>query len=185
MGKQIDWNSTAKVNFDDNRRKAQGLLTGKELFAKAHERLQQAEEALAQRRATEPLLRKALFDRMVTKEPIRVLVPIKNPTETIGGITKSQDEEDDGFYMAAPKVQNEMTAGGKFEEVMETIPAGTELTFKTWDKQLDQFIFKSATGQEYSIYTKNVIIFKESQIENPGLFGLLFNTDLISALGED
>lgn len=182
MSKKLDWNAVASVNFDDKRRKAAGILTGKEMFAKAHERLRKSEEALARRQEVEPLLREALFKHMVGRLPITVQQPISNPTETIGGLSKS--EEDDGFYHTSPSKSAEAAASAKFEEVMETIPQGTVLLFKAWDKQMGQYIFKGNNGQEYAIYEKSVIIYKGSSIENPGLYGLLFNTDLVSILGE-
>lgn len=183
MSKTLDWSAIATVNFDDKRRKTQGIMTGKELFAKAHAERERAEAALAQRHAVEPVLRKALLDHMVNRKPIQVLHPINNPTESIGGLAKSQDDEDDGFYQnSGPSRSQEAAMNSKFEEVMETIPAGTSLVFKSWDKQLDQWIFKSANGREYAVYTKGVIIFKGNSIENPGLYGLLFNTDIKSVI---
>ena len=181
MSKQLDWSAIAKVNFDDQRRKATGSLTGKELFAKAFENMQKAETALRQRQEAEPVLRQALLKAMVGREPIRVLHPIQNPTESFGGLQKG--EEDDGFYGASPSSENAVLTK-KFEEVMETIPAGTELVFKSFDKQLSQFIFKGSNGHDYAIYDRSVIMFRETQIENPGLYGLLFNTSLTDALSE-
>lgn len=182
MTKNLDWSAVANVNFDEKRRKATGMLTGKELFAKAHERMRKAEEAVARRAEIEPVLRENLFKHMVNRLPITVQQPINNPTETLGGLNKS--EEDDGFYHSSPSKSAESAASVKFEETLETIPQGTVLVFKSWDKQLGQYIFKSTKGHEYAIYDKSVIIYKGSSIENPGLFGLLFNTDLVSILGE-
>lgn len=182
MSKTLDWSAIATVNFDDNRRKAQGIMTGKELFAKAHAERERAEAALALRAHVEPLLRKALADHMINRKPIQVLYPINNPTESLGGLAKSQDD-DDGFYQNSGSSRTqEAAASAKYEEVLETIPAGTSLVFKSWDKQLDQWIFKSANGREYAVYTKGVIIFKGNSIENPGLYGLLFNTDIKSVI---
>jgi hypothetical protein len=183
MTKKLDWNAIASVNFDDKRRKSAGILTGKEAFAKAYDKLAKAEEALAHRQQVEPILRKALFEHMVTRRPITVVNPIHNPTETLGGLAKG--EEDDGFYYNSASRSAEAAASAKFEEVMETIPPGTELIFKSWDKAMGQYIFKGSNGQEYAIFEKSVIIFKGSSMENPGLYGLLFNTDLVSILGEE
>ncbi len=183
MSKKLDWSAIATVNFDEKRRKSTGMLTGKELFAKAHANLRKSQEALARRQEVEPELRKALLYHMVNRLPITVTQPINNPTETLGGISKS--EEDDGFYNSSPSAAQEAKAAARFEEVMETIPQGTQLIFKSWDRQLSQYIFKSSNGQEYAIYDKSVIIYKGSSIENPGLYGLLFNTDLIAILGEE
>lgn len=182
MTKKLDWGAIATVNFDEKRRKATGTLTGKELFAKAHDNLRKAEQALVRRQEAEPILRKALFHHMVSRLPITVCQPINNPTETLGGLSKA--EEDDGFYYNSATRSAEAAASAKFEEVMETIPVGTTLLFKCWDKAMGQYIFKGSNGQEYAIFEKSVIIFKGSSMENPGLYGLLFNTDLVAILGE-
>lgn len=178
-GKKLVWDEIANVAFDDKRRKAHGTMTGKELFAKAHETLRKAEEHKSRRAEIEPILRQNLLKHMVSRLPITVMVPIQNPTESIGGVSKSED--DDGFY------GNRRTGPSKevsFEEVMETIPVGVELIFKAWDKQLSQWIFKGSNGQEYAIYDKNVIMFKGGAIENPGLYGLLFNSSIADVLNE-
>lgn len=181
MSKKLDWGAIANVNFDDKRRKAAGLMTGKELFAKAYSDMEKAQAAVQHRQQVEPILKSELLNRIINKTPITVRQPIKNPTETLGGLNKSE-EDDDGFYHGSAKNSQEGVMNAKFEEVMETIPSGTTLIFKSWDKQLGQFIFKSDKGAEYAIYDKSVIIFKGSSIENPGLYGLLFNTDLVSIL---
>jgi hypothetical protein len=66
---------------------------------------------------------------------------------------------------------------------METVPAGIDLIFKSWDKQLGQWIFKGSNGQEYAIYEKSMVGFQGQVIQNPGLFGLLYNTDIIKIVG--
>src|SRR5581483_6699144 len=175
MSKTLDWNAVARVNFDDNRRKATGSTTYKEQVAKGLETLRKSQEALKRRQEIEPILKSLLVDHMVNRRPIKVENPIQNPTETLGGLQKG--EEDDGFYHSGASPNSENL--GSFQEVMETIPAGTELVFKAWDKQMGQWIFKSNNGNEYAIYEKSVIIFNGNAIENPGLYGLLFNTHLV------
>jgi hypothetical protein len=183
MTKKLDWSSVASVNFDDNRRKNTKMMTGKELFAKALEKEEKIRKAFEMRKEVEPLLRDALLKAMTSRTPIKVLSAISNPTEALGGLVKSEDD-DDGFYNSNPAQKVESQANARFEEVMETIPSGTELIYKSWDKQLGQWIFKSVNGREYAIYDKSVILYKGNPIENPGLYGLLFNTDLIDTLGE-
>lgn len=184
MSKVLDWSAIATVNFDDNRRKKQGILTGREMFAKAYERLAAQEDHQKAKREAEPVLKAALIQAITSRSIIKVLQSIQNPTEALGGIAKSNDEDDDGFYYGGNKAvqQAEAQMNAKYEEVMEVIPSGVELVFKSWDKQLGQFIFKASNGQDYAIYDKSVIMFKERAIENPGLYGLLFNTSLIKAL---
>lgn len=186
MTKTLDWSKIATVNFDDRRRKARGQLTSKELFQKCYDNLQKAQDVAEARAQAEPILRNALIEHMVSKQPIKVLQPINNPTETVGGLAKS--EEDDGFYFSGGSSSNansEAALSAKFIEVMETIPVGTDLVYKGWDRQLGQWLFKGSNGQEYAIYDKPVIMFQGQGIENPGLFGLLYNTSLTNALNND
>lgn len=182
-GKTLDWNAVADVNFDDKRRKATGSITGRELFKKAFDNMQKAQEAIARRQEVEPLLKNFLIDHMVNRKPIQVMHPITNPTEAIPGLAKSED--DDGFYNTSPSMSSaERSANARFEETMETIPRGIELVYKSWDKQLGQWLFKGSNGKEYAIYDKSVIIYKGSAIENPGFYGLLFSTNLVDLLGD-
>ena len=182
----LDWNSVANVNFDDNRRKKHGNMTGKELFAKAHETLQKAEDNATLTKAMEPILKAKLVEYMMARKPLTVLAPFHNPTEALNGIQKSEVEEEDDFYYSGGQSRDPSTstASATFQEVMETIPAGTELVFKSLDKQLGQFIFKGSNGHEYAIYTQPEVMFQNSTIKNPGYFGLLFNTQLRNELGE-
>ena len=165
----FDWGNISKANFDDERRKKLGLKTGKQLFAEAHDRLQKAKDKQAWRNQVEPLLKAELIQHMVNRKPISVISPIQNPTEGIPG----QEEDEDNFY----NVQKSSSVGS-FVELMETIPAGSELIFKSWDKTLGQWIFKSNTGKEYAIYDKPKVMFKQQAIENPGFFGLLYQTNI-------
>jgi hypothetical protein len=177
MSKVLDWGSIAKVNFDDQRRKAHGQTTLREAFQQAHTNLKKAEDFMERRKEVEPILKSLLLDHMVTRKPITVLQPFQNPTEALGGIAKSED--DDGFYNSTPSSDSK-TQNSTFEEVMETVPQGVTLTFKSWEKPLGQWVFKGSNGQEYAVYDKPVITFKGQVIENPGLFGLLYHTHLIN-----
>lgn len=185
MSKTLDWSKIATVNFDDNRRKFNKQTTGKELFAKAYADLKKSEDLLAQRKEIEPILKKALLEHMVNHTPIKVMQPINNPTETVGGLNKSENEEEDNFYYNGGRSNEQnQSLNVKFEETMEVIPPGVELVYKAWDRQLNQWLFKGSNGQEYAIYEKPVIIFQGQAIENPGLFGLLFNTSITEVLSE-
>jgi hypothetical protein len=68
----------------------------------------------------------------------------------------------------------------KAHSQMETIEAGEELQFVHLEKILGQFILKSKTypDKEYAIYKDDTVNFNGQYIENPGLLGLLFNTDI-------
>lgn len=180
MSKVLDWSEIAQVNFDDKRRKAQGIMTGKELFQKAYQQLEAQEEHKKYRAHVEPILKAELINYMASRTPIKVIKPIQNPTEVIS--SADLGDEDDGFYQNVAKSSHTETP--KFREVMETIPAGVELVYKAWDKQLGQWLFKGSNGREYAIYDKSVIIYQGSGIENPGLFGLLYNTNISEKLGE-
>lgn len=182
MSKILDWSTIAQVNFDEKRRKSTGITTMRQSFQKAHAQLEKTQQLQARRKELEPILKSKLINYMVSREPIKVLFPIQNPTESLGGLTKA--DEEDGFYAntSASAAAGGKTASSSFEEVMEVIPAGIELVYKSMDKTLGQFLFKGSNGVEYAIYDKNVILFKGSAMENPGLFGLLFHTNLVDSL---
>ena len=179
MGKTLDWSKIAKANITEGYREAAGIPTFREAMAKAINQEKAQKQAEAERAALEPVLRNALLNAMLSKSEIIVKKPIQNPTETLGGLTKSADDDDDGFYGASKEQPSQSTS---FEVVMETIPVGTKLVYKTWCKSLGQWIFKGDTGAEYAIYDKNVITFNEQFIQNPGLYGLLYNTNLTDVL---
>lgn len=178
--KRVDWGSIASVNFDDKRRKATGSKTWKEVIGKAVEDMEKAKDAVTKRQEIEPLLKNFLLDHMVNRKPIKVLAPISNPTEGLPG--QNLDDDDDGFYNTSPSSSLEKSANARFEEMMETIPVGTELTYKSWDKTMGQWLFKGSNGKDYAIYDKNVILYKGNAIENPGFYGLLFSTSLVNML---
>jgi hypothetical protein len=176
----FDWNKIAKVNFDDERRKKLGLKTGTQLFKEAYDRVAKAEDHKAWRAEAEPLLKAHLLDHMVNGKPIMVLAPIKNPTESLNGVD-SVDEDDDGFYSNVKKSE---TFNSKYIETIQTIPVGTQLFYKSWEKSLGQWIFKDTTGKEFAIYDKPQIMFQGRLIENPGFFGLLHNTNIRKLIEE-
>lgn len=181
MSKELDWNAIANVAFDDKRRKATNSPTMRESFQKAYANLENVQAHQNKKNELLPLLKSRLLSALTSKAPIRVLSRISNPTETLGGLVKS--EEDDGFYSNGRKAMDgSQTASASFQEAMEVIPAGIDLVFKSLDKTLDQFIFSGSNGEEYAIYTKDAIIFKGSTMENPGLYGLLFHTSLAKDL---
>lgn len=171
------WGKIAKLDFDDRRRRNNGQTTGKELFSKAVKQMESAEQIKEWREEIEPLMKSHLLDHMVNKKPIKVLTPIKNPTEGIAG---QKDEDDDGFYASKSS-----TSVGSFEEFMETIPSGSELIYKSWNKSLGQWIFQDTdSGREYAIYEQPKVMFQGRQIENPGFFGLLHNTNIRELIKE-
>ena len=159
----------SKANFDDERRKKLGLKTGKQMFSEAHANMKKSEEAAQWRADVEPMLKAELIQHMVNRKEITVMLPINNPTE---GIPGQGEDDDDGFY----NMSKSSSITG-FEEIMEVIPAGTKLQFHSWDKVLGQWIFKSE-NKEYAIYDKPLIMFQQKQLENPGFFGLLYNTNI-------
>jgi len=175
----IDWDGLDKSNVFDERRKRLGMKTGRQLFEEAHDRIAKAEAHAAERAQREPILKAELVKLMSSRTPIQVFNPIKNPTEGLPG--QNESEDDDGFYSNMSKSASG-TANAKFVEMMETIPAGTELIYKSWDKTLGQWIFKGSNGKEYAIYDRSIIMFQNRSIENPGLFGLLYNTNVRNVL---
>jgi hypothetical protein len=169
----IDWSKIRK-DFDSERRKATGSITGKELMQKAYSEMQAIESSKELKKAQLAVLKPMLLHYMVNKLPLVVRHPIQNPTESMGG---ASPDDSDGFYHTVQKSE-----GVSFEETMETIPVGTELTYFKWDKPMGQWIFKGSNGREYAIYDKNVIMFKGSSIENPGFYGLLYYTNIVDSL---
>ncbi|RLG44956.1 MAG: hypothetical protein DRN81_03220 [Thermoproteota archaeon] len=158
----INWNKIAKVNFDDDRRAKHGQTTGRQLFEKIHDDLAKAKQAHAQRAEVEPFLRKSLLDHMVNRKPITVLVPIQTPSEVL--------------------VKSDW--GAEYQEQMITIPVGTILTYVTLEKSLGQWIFENQKGEEVTIYNTPTITFGKNPMQNPGFYGLLFNTNLINEIEE-
>lgn len=169
----FDWKQIANVNFDDQRRAKLGLKTGRQMFEESYQQMAKAEKASQERAQIEPLIKAQLLNAMVNRHPIQVVYPIKNPTETIGGA--SEEDDDDGFYSIN---KSETSSSATFVETIETIPAGTQLLYKAWDKQMGQWIFTGSNKREYAIYDKPLIMFQNKMIENPGFFGLLHNTNL-------
>lgn len=187
MAKELDWDHVFEGNFEDKRR-LQGFKPFREHLQEAHKREAQAEQDAALTKAMEPHLKAVLLEFCVSKRPILVKAAFANPTEKLGGLTKSlvegQDDEDDGFYYNGGKqAENPTSFNASFQEVMETIPAGTELIFKSYDKHLDKMVFRAKTGAEVEIYTKPLVLFQGNQIKNPGYYGLLYQTNVREALG--
>ena len=153
------------------------------LMAKAWARHQAQQGAEDLRKSQEPHLKALLLKALVDHTPILVKAPIRNFTETLGGILKSQehDEIDDAFYNSTPvHIDKTATAtmNATFQEVVETIPAGTVLTFKNFEKSLGQLVFQDQNGQDYAIYKDPQVMFQGTIHQNPGFYGLLFNTNL-------
>jgi hypothetical protein len=173
MSKTLDWNlvrtPSARELQPTYRQKVEEQLAAAR---------QQEENARLFKSHTEAL-KPMLLDSLVNRKPLKVLAPIHNATETMGGITKS--EEDDGFYNSSP---SESSINATFQEVIETIPTGIELVLKSLNKNLSQWIFKGSNGQEYAVYYTPTIMFRDKVIENPALLGLLHNTNLKQELLE-
>lgn len=178
-GKVIDWGSMAPPENPNTLQKG-WLERG---MTQAYQAMAKQQEALAQRKQTEPLLRQALMKAMVTRQPLKVVASFQNPTETLGGI--KDDEEDDGFYANQSIRKAENAANVTFQIVLETIPAGIELTFKSLNKTLRQFVFQGSNRKEYSIYQDSVLDLFGQATENPGLYGILYCTDLVENLGDE
>lgn len=189
MSKILDWNKIEDTtSFDDQRRKKVGQTTFKELMENAYRRddEQKAHQDLV--KSQEPFLRNGLLKCMINRTPLRVLTAFMNPTESMSG-QDTQDEIEDSFWNGVsandPIKKAERMASSRFEEVMETIPAGAELMFKSWNKTLGQWVFVDQnTDREFAIYDKPNVMFQNAQIRNPGFYGLLFNTHLVQELGD-
>jgi hypothetical protein len=89
-----------------------------------------------------PFMQKILLKRMVEKSPLKVMRPLPYTTEVLGG-----DEDDDGFYNNVVKGAN-----AQFKSITKVIPVGTELTFITLEKSMNQLWFKTDKGDDVGIY---------------------------------
>lgn len=157
MSKKVNW---SKVQHRSPLGKAGEQRNAyRDKVAKSYETYEKQQEAAERLRELEPLLKKALLEKMTSREPIKVLQPFNNLTET--------------FQKAS--------MGGRFDIGSETIPAGTELVFEEYNKTLGQFFFKSQNGAEYAIYaTPTVNVGVDRIIPNSGLQGLLSKTSVFT-----
>lgn len=145
MSKVVDWSKTFKPVIGDLKRGVNSTNTSgsmKESFQKSYAQLQEQEKAEATLRKALPVMKGILLQRMTEKRPLIVMRPLPYTTETLGG-----DEEDDGFYSNMAKGEN-----ASFKSVTKVIPPGTELTFVTLEKSLNQLWFKTQKGEEIGIY---------------------------------
>ena len=69
--------------------------------------------------------------------------PLPYTTETLGW----SEDGDDGFYNNTVKGEN-----ATFKSITKVIPVGTELTFITLEKSMNQLWFKTNSGEEIGIY---------------------------------
>lgn len=180
MSKTLDWSRTYKGNFDDRVRKAHGQTTYKQFCADQRVALAAHQEAQILRKSQEPILKQLLLDCMVNRKPIQVLTPITHFVESTGITKSNQDDEFPDFYNSTSSQHSTPT----FRIVEEIIPAGTELIFKSIDKTLGQWIFKGSNEETYAIYSTPVISLEANKPaqENPGFYGLLWNTHLKNQL---
>ncbi len=172
--KILDWDAIRVTTTGPGSKKPSvygGASSYREAIQKSHETAMQIELQKSQRKAREEELKPKLLERLINREPIAILKSFANLTETLGG--QSPDEEDDGFYQIAKS-----SSGGQFQETVETIPEGEVLVYKGQDKTLRQLIFKGRSGRTYSIYQDPVVFFQGREVENPGISGLVLNTDI-------
>lgn len=153
--KTVNWDSIAKPVLAGKRGK---YNSGREMLQKAHERDQTVVDGRRQYAAIEPALKKSLFDHLVARKPIQVVRPIVTLME----------------------VFKKSGAGGFFTEQQVSIPAGTELVFKSLDQTLGKLIFDASNGQEYEIYSAPQITLsgQSGPVPNAAWYGLLQNTSI-------
>lgn len=145
MSKVIDWSKTFKPKVGNlkrghgNKNVADSM---KEAFVKSYAQLEEQEKAEETLRKAFPVMKSMLLQRMVDHRPLKVMRPLRYTTESLGG-----EEEDDGFYSN--------TKGGEsaaFKSVTKVLQPGTELTFLTLEKSMNQLWFRTNTGEEIGIY---------------------------------
>lgn len=144
MSKVVDWNKTYKPMSDITKGKGSTskFRSMKESFAQSHELMKAQEAAEETLRKAFPVMKSILLQRMVSKSPLKVMRPLAYTTETLSG-----DNDDDGFYMNSNAGQN-----ATFKSVTRVLPVGTELTFVTLEKSMNQLWFKTDRGEEVGIY---------------------------------
>lgn len=151
MSKTLDWNKTYKSPVGDIR-KGKGATSKygsmKEGFEKAYAELQDQEKAQDVLRKAMPIMQNILLQRMVEKRPIRVVRPLHYTTEALNGA--DPDQEDDGFYA----IKKSESFNSSFKSITKVIPPGTELTFMTLEKSMNQMWFKTNSGEEIGIYVE-------------------------------
>lgn len=146
MSKVVDWSRTFNPKVGNIQRgignkNSSGSM--KEKFAKGYDQMQEQEKAEETLRKSFPIMKSILLQRMVGKHPLKVMRPLPYTTETLGG----NEDEDDGFYNNTVKGAN-----ATFKSVTKVLQPGTELTFITLEKSMNQLWFKTNTGEEIGIY---------------------------------
>ena len=158
MSKKIDWDNMYKGALRGKRGKYGSYS---EMMKSAREKEQKLEQNRAAVQKLGPELKKSLLYHMVNRLPIIVTAPFSYVTESF--------------------------AKSSFETVQKTVPSGSELVYSRTDNTLGQFIFTNTTnGSEVEIYMTPTIVvpgaFGPQQMRNPGLHGLLFNTNIYQNL---
>jgi hypothetical protein len=145
MSKVVDWNKTYRPAVGDITRGNNSKNTSasmKESFKKSYSQLMEQEQAEEALKKAMPVMKGILLQRMTEKRPLKVMRPLPYTTESLGG-----DEEDDGFYNNVVKGAN-----ASFKSITKVIPPGTELTFLTLEKSMNQLWFRTDKGEEIGIY---------------------------------
>ena len=145
MSKVVDWSKTHNPKVGTIQRGVNNKNTAgsmKEAFAKSHAQLAEQEKANETLKKCFPIMKSILLQRMVSKNPLKVMRPLPYTTEVLGG-----EADDDGFYNNVSKGEN-----AAFKSITKVLQPGTELTFITLEKSMNQLWFKTQTGEEVGIY---------------------------------
>jgi hypothetical protein len=116
----------------------------KEAFAAHNSVLEEQARANALMQKFMPIMKSLLLQRMVSKQPLKVMRPLAYTTEALPG----EEEENDGFY----SIQKSEQKLPEFQSVRRVIYPGTELTFQYLEKGLNQLWFKTGTGEDVGFY---------------------------------
>lgn len=145
MSKVVDWNRTFKPIASPLTKASQKMGSSgnmKEDFKKSYQMLMEQEAAQETLKKAFPAMSAVLLNRMIEKRPLKVMRPLPYTTESLSG-----NEEDDGFYSSGGAGENVA-----FKSITKVIPVGTELTFITLEKSMNQLWFKTDKGEEVGIY---------------------------------
>jgi len=160
--KTVNWDAYAKNAVNPKR----GTFSSfQDYLRKATSRQRTAESAEDIFKATAPILKQRLLEKMVTRQPIVVTKPIT---------------------IFVDKIEKSKSGRPQFVSGTEVLKVGTELTFVKTIPTLGKWLFKSAEGTEYEIYdSPHIMVEANSVAQNPGYFGLLLNTNVFDEVMQE
>lgn len=146
MSKTIDWNSIGGSFLAQKRGK---FSSGKEMMAKAYQQAEAMEQRMELLAKAEPGMKAVFNYRMTNRQPMKV--------------TKSFR------YMSQELVESNY--GASFKDSAKVVEAGTVLTPVAIDPNLQEFVFKSQSGEEIAINFAD----QKALLLNTDIYDVVFN----------